>query len=302
MDSLGHQETGDDAASREPEYDSDVNMDDSIDTSFMKTPTKQPRERRAANAPLPNRQKTPVPHPDPDPSLPRTTTTRKRRVRHAMGTGRGTVLFSTTETLRSTERRVQTDFALLGSALRKVATAMEAATEALPEGDAKTVISELTRDTVARMSRLLERGGYSVTPNSVSPQLALPRQNGRDPFQSSAPAVAAADRHTAAQPTNHPVPAARPAKAAAKPRPDLRVLLRIDEQSPSRNKDPFTMRTLICEKLGLLPTDLIAAKHTKTGFSVTQSETGYSMNSGPSSPRLEVCPPISQPTGIRTSF
>lgn len=231
MDSDSHQETGDGATAHEPEqYDSDVEMDGSVDASFMKTPTKRPRERlstteatpapRAANAPLPNRQKRPVPHPDPDPTiLPRTTTTRKRRVRHAIGTGRGTVLFPAADNLRSTERRVQLDLALLGSALRKVATAMEASTEALPEGDAKTIISGFMRDTVARMSQLLERG-YSVTPNSDLPQLALPiRQSGRVPFQTSAPAVAvtasvsAAGRHTAAQPTNQHKRARLPLKA-----------------------------------------------------------------------------------------
>ncbi|KAG6129479.1 hypothetical protein E4U12_004648 [Claviceps purpurea] len=131
MDSDSHQETGDGATAHEPEqYDSDVEMDGSVDASFMKTPTKRPRERlstteatpapRAANAPLPNRQKRPVPHPDPDPTiLPRTTTTRKRRVRYAIGTGRGTVLFPAADNLRSTERRVQLDLALLGSALAK---------------------------------------------------------------------------------------------------------------------------------------------------------------------------------------
>ncbi|KAG6320848.1 hypothetical protein E4U22_002739 [Claviceps purpurea] len=110
MDSDSHQETGDGAAAHEPEqYDSDVEMDGSVDASLMKTPTKRPRERlstteatlapQAANAPLPNRQKTPVPHPD------RTTAKRKRRVRHAIGTGRGTVLFPAVDNLRRSARR-----------------------------------------------------------------------------------------------------------------------------------------------------------------------------------------------------
>ncbi|KAG6093090.1 hypothetical protein E4U31_006922, partial [Claviceps sp. LM219 group G6] len=60
MDSESRQETGDDAAAHEPEYyDSDQRW--TVDASFMKILTKQPRERlptteatparRAANAP-----------------------------------------------------------------------------------------------------------------------------------------------------------------------------------------------------------------------------------------------------------
>ncbi|KAG6167266.1 hypothetical protein E4U11_007260 [Claviceps purpurea] len=197
MDSDSHQETGDDpdqTASREAfNY-----RGHSGPADCQRTPTESPEKTSSSSRSRPY-------HPSPHYDHTQETSSPCHRDRPRT---RGTVLFPAADNLRSTERRVQLDLALLGSALRKVATAMEASTEALPEGDAKTIISGFMRDTVARMSQLLERG-YSVTPNSDLPQLALPiRQSGRVPFQTSAPAVAvtasvsAAGRHTAAQPTN----------------------------------------------------------------------------------------------------
>lgn len=159
-------------------------------------------------------------------------------------------------------------------AFRKLARALDQAADELAEGPAKAYAGEFLREFLGTMETKLIEGDGQTPKNQSNPtntQRPRPGANtttNRQATKTYADALATNNVPSGQSQTQGPTLGTTNSKQP-RTKEDLRVLVRLDEESPAWNKTGYAVRELVRSTLAIKPVDITGAKRTATGWSLT---------------------------------
>lgn len=218
---------------------------------------------------------TPQPQLPPSNAPSRNKTVRTSRVQPSGGDAATSGGFQTAIKFKLIEDELRNRLATRLGVFRKLALALERTTDELPEGAQKIYATTFTNKFLDEMERELLSGDGQNPQKSGKPVSRRTATSGgpvaSDNQAKTYASVAATNKSTPAPAFSGPKGGVTQKQTTGQ-KEDLRVLIRLDPNSPAWGKTGFAIRGLVCTTLGLGAEKVPTAKVTATGWSLTTTD------------------------------